>query len=268
MKKISFLIFLIFFTFQSYSQEKKRIYVDENYKEISFEKFNFKYRSELFDIINAETSTSLYRKLRFKIFFGNLNQFKKSQLNKFYYKKFRIDSTKIWLIHYTDSLPNIKFMPKKSGVFMLDSLGNNIGKVLNKKEFEDKVIKRSNYSIKINLKSRHRHVLSYEDYDEIISKEQQEYNKVNDLLLLHFYNFNKGYPVSNKKNQWLKDLNLIIRKTFSDGISMYKILIIHPNGDYYAGSCSSCFTDEKKLLKLKSFKKAKKKWYKRLNRFN
>jgi len=268
MKQIFFGVLIILSIFQSYSQEKKRIYVDENYKVISFEKFNFKFRTELFEITNAETSTSLYKKLRYKIFFGSLNQLKKSQLNKFYYKKFGIDSTKIWIIHYKDSLPNIKFMPKKSGVIMLDSMGNDIGKVLSKKEFKDRIVKRSKNSIKINNSARHRRVLSYEDYDEIISKEQLEPNKVNDFLLLYFYNVNKGYPVLNSKNQWLEDLNMILRKTFSEGITMYKFLIIHPNGDYYASSCRNCFIDEKKLLKLKSFKKAEKKWSKTLKRFN
>ena len=69
MKKIFYIVCIVLIPFASRAQEKKRIYVDENYKVINFQKYIKKSQSKLFCVINVKTDTALFKKLRFKEFF-------------------------------------------------------------------------------------------------------------------------------------------------------------------------------------------------------
>jgi len=268
MKFFSLISFFILLSFQLYAQSKKIIYVNENYDIIDFHEFNRKLKSDLFFIAHVENDTAMYKKLRFKVFFGKLNSQKKSQLNKLLYMRNRIDSTKIWLIHYIDSLPNPELMPKKSGIVILDSLGHEKGAVLTRKEFENSIVKNTNNSIKVKATVKHKHVLSYEDYTTRILSEIKTYNKFDNSILLHFYNFNNGFPVNTDELICLKDYNLSLRKTFTDGMRVYKKIIIYPDGDFCLGSFGNNYMDEKRLLKYRSFKKVEKKWNKKRKQYN
>jgi hypothetical protein len=239
MKKVFFTILITLITFQSYSQELKRFYVDETYKEITFQKFNKKLESQLFFTVTAINDTAIVKKLRFKEFFGHLG-IKKKQLNKLFAKRFDIDSTKIWLIHYMDSLPDVTKMAKKSGVVYIDS-----------------------------SKRRHKHVMSYLDYRKIIPRETKKYRNLKKVSLLHFYNFNKGYLQKDiELEKWYKDSNLILKSIFTDGMKMYKTIVIHPNGKFYVRIVRKLFSEERKLLKYESFNRQEKKWRKKLERYN
>ena len=265
MKKIFYIVCFVLIPFASRAQEKKRIYVDENYKVINFQKFTKKSQSKLFYVINAKTDTALFKKLRFKEFFGKLDLKKKNQLNKLFQKRFKIDTTKIWLIHYIDSLPNIKEMPNKSGIVFLDSLDNEEGEILNKKEFEKTIISRNVNSINISLPKKHKHVISFEDYKKIVLNEIKKYQKFKNIYLLHFYSFNKGYPLNDiDSEKWYKDYNLILKRTFTDGMKMYKTIIVYPNGDFYLNT----YGEVKKVLSSNKFSKEKRKWEKQLEKYN
>ncbi len=233
-----FITLIIFISFQSLAQVRKFIYVNEKYEEIDFNTFSRKVQSELFFVSEVENDTAVFKKIRFKEFYGDLTNRKKSQLNKLFLKKFNIDSTKIWFIHYQDSLPNIQLMPEKSGIIYLDS-----------------------------FKIRHRHVMSYEDDKKIIPRELKEYKKVKNLSLLHFYGINKGYPAITEEYKWFKDYNLILKKTFTDGMKMYRAIIIYPNGNFVVYAINKPPFEIKKLLNFKSFKKAEKKWRRKYEKY-
>ena len=233
MKKIFILSVFIFHFFVSHSQEKKTVYVDENYQIVSRKEFNKKNRSKLFYITNLDLDTAFYKKLRYKEFFGKLDFKKKHQLNKLFQSRFKIDTTKIWVIHYIDSLPNVKEMPKKSGIVFLDS-----------------------------IKVKHKHVVSYEDYRKGISKEKKQYNKFKDVELIHFYEFNKGYPKKDiESDHWYHDNIKMLKRIFTDGMKMYKVIILFPNGDFCLNPYG--YDKVKKILKKKKYYKEKKKWEKK-----
>jgi len=104
MKKIFLITLTLIITIRSNSQEKKHIYVDENYKEISLKEYRKKVQSKLFFAAIIENDTAIFKKVRYKEFFGNLNVNKKSQLNRLFYKRYNVDSTKVWLIQYKNIL--------------------------------------------------------------------------------------------------------------------------------------------------------------------
>lgn len=276
MKFVLILSFLLLITLNLFSQSKEIIYVDENYKTINFKTFRKRLNSRIFQIsTTVENDTAIFKKLRFKEYFGNLGK-KKSQLNKLYNQRYNIDSTKIWMIHYIDSLPNVNKMPKESSLELIDSegrkilIGNSeydrlIEQQLRKFPIKDSIIYKGRT---VALASRHTHISSYSDYNKNILKEIDRIKKHKKVSLFHFYNINKGFPVEDIKNFWVKDENEILKNSFSDGQFKYPYLIIYPNGDFYTSHYFKRFSDEKKLFNHKRFKKMKKKWLKEVRKLN
>lgn len=259
-KSFTFLLIIIFLSIQGYSQDKEIIHIDENYKEISLSEFERKTNLDFFVIATTTNDTAIYKKVRFREYFGKLNLKKKHQLNKLLYKKHNIDSIKIWLIHHTDSLPSKNKFYIKSGIILLDSLGNEYGEVMSIKDFNSKHAKRL-YKQSLNDNRIVKSVRSYEDYKKIAVNEKKEFGRLNNVELLHFYNFNKNYPLENDKFNWVQDTNLIFQKIFTDGNRMYMNLIVYPNGDFYAHSGRAPLWKQKKLLKRRLYNKLKKEWF-------
>ena len=108
----------------------------------------------------------IYKKLRYKEYFGRLSKKNKGQLNKLFNSRYKIDSAKKWLFHYIDSLPNKEKMPKISGVIIYDSVETKKSLFLSKKVFK------KNYRKYIN--SKHRHVMSYDEFQDNIRKEKNK----------------------------------------------------------------------------------------------
>tara|TARA_B100000787_G_C16079960_1_gene243966 strand:- start:465 stop:692 length:228 start_codon:yes stop_codon:yes gene_type:complete len=67
-----------------YSQQPKTVYVDEGYDEITKNKFNKLLKSNLYDIAETIRDTAIFKKLRYKEYFGKLSQSNKSKLNKLF----------------------------------------------------------------------------------------------------------------------------------------------------------------------------------------
>jgi len=152
---------------------------------------------------------------------------------------YAIDSTKTWLIHYQDTLPNPKIVSKNSKIRYLNA--NHI----------------SNKRIK-NLK----------DYHKIIPKQKSAYSKCEDLALLYFYDVQNDYPIKTKSYQWHQDKGLLIKKLFNDGMKAYKTIIIHPNGDFYMTATRKTKNELKNILVVKKYKKTKKKTIKKFDKLN
>jgi len=273
MKFFFFLLFLLSINLNVSSQSKEIIYVNENFEKIDFETYTKRLNSKLFLTSLVENDTTVLKKLRFKEYFGNLGK-KKSQLNKLYQRRYSIDSAKIWLIHYIDSLPNVTKMPQKSSMLLIDSEGQEVlisnseysrlyNQQLRKCATHDSIIYKGNT---VTLGGRHNHISSYSDYKKNTLKEISSFKKHKKVSLYHFYNFNKGFPIHEINNFWIKDENQILKNTFSDGQLQYKFLLIHPNGDFYASHYFKFLSEQNKLLKYKFFKRAERKWLKRVKK--
>lgn len=258
-KKEIVIILLFFLSGLAYSQISKTIYVDENYREINIIDFNKKLKSDLFYSIIAKNDTAIFKKLRFKEYFGKIKKNKKEQLNKFFYNKYKIDSNKVWLIYYTDSLPKLNDRFKKSNLHLIDTLtAEDI--IIRNKRYRGKIVKPSD-SLRpytIALKDSFRKVAVHSHLQESWRKKEKEYKNIKNVTLMHFYNFNKGYPKKDIiSEKWLKDENHLLRNIFSDGMMQYPIIIIYPNGDFYL---NYHYKKLKKILNHKKYLRYKHKW--------
>lgn len=256
--KNSILFYILFSSviFKINSQHKKIIYVNEAYKITTFLKYKKKLNSKLFDIAIVENDSAIFKKLRYNQYFGKLNKLKKSQLSKLLHKRYKIDSSKVWLIHYIDSIPNIKKMPEESGVEFIDSLGRATGIFLSNKKLK------SDY--KKHPYTGHMHTQSAKDFIKGIKKEKEKIR--NHIELLHFYNFNKGFPTK-KLNElkYYEDQQNLISNLFSDKLKKFPVIILHPNGEFYVAQKNN-FKKERRMLKKPYFNKKKKKWLNIINK--
>ena len=253
MKNLITPIFYFLMITNIYSQEPKTIYVNESYDEITKEKFDKLFKSNLYDIAETTRDEKIYKKLRYKEYFGRLSKKNKDQLNKLFNLRYKIDSTKKWLFHYIDTLPNKEKMPKISGVFVYDSIETK------KTFFLSKKVVNNNYKKYMN--SKHRHVMSYDEFQDKIRKEKKKISKK--TVFTHIYNQNKGIPKEFlKEMNYYKDNIPVFRNIFSDGMKNYNTILIFPNGNYYLVHNYN-ISNVKKLLQSSFYKKRKKNWLKK-----
>ncbi|WP_144895026.1 hypothetical protein [Lutibacter sp. Hel_I_33_5] len=266
------IILLIFFCSAKsilLSQSKKIIYVDENYEFVNFSKYKKKFNSELFEVVILSNDTATFKKLKFKEFLGRIGGSKKSQLNKLLSKRYSVDTNKVWLFHFLDSVPNIKKMPNKSRIKCLDS---TISWLYTNKGKRKKLITSNRNGGKKNMVKhrciKHKHLISLKDYIKKINDENKNINKNTELI--HLYKLNKGFP----KNQlntynYFEDKTSILSNIFNDGIKSFKTIIIYPDGNYYTSNFNSNhFNKEKKLTRKKTYKRYKRQWNKKLASVN
>lgn len=259
MKRI-IILFLILSSYQLLSQSKKVIYVNENYKKISKKEYQKKLKSKLFDIATTVKDTVILKKLRFSEFYGQLEETKRKQIFKLFHKRFHLDTTKVWVIHYIDSVPDKKKMPLKSGLEFIDSKGKLTGIFLTQNEFKNSYGK---YPYK-----RHRHRTSYSDYIKGLKTENNKYKNSKGIELIHLYKTNKGFPNEElKKHNYYKDKLSFFKKFFTDGLKLYTSVLIYPDGNFYASKFHYHNANfEKKLAKEKIYNRKKNKWLKKLKK--
>lgn len=231
MKKIFLLIAYVFLSNIGYSQTKDTIYLNASYKEIAKTEFQERIRSNLFYTANIKGDSVFYMKLRYKQYYGKLESSKKNQLNKIFASRFQIDTTKTWLIHYIDTLFKKSINPKLKHIRDRDI-------------FMDSVCY-------INL---------IRNIDYSVNKKTRKFKKFKKTELIHFYGFNKGYPIEEiEYGKWYKDQNKIVKKIFNDGIRHYNTIIIFPNGDF----CLDPWPIQvKRILNRRGYLKEKKNWLK------
>jgi len=261
MKKTSVILILILLSLKVYSQDKKIILLDEKYKEIGFDEFNKKAQTDFFYVAIISTDTAVFKKLRFKEIYGKLNSRDKYQLDSLLQKKRNIDTTKVWVIHYKDSLPDVKKMRKKSGIIIIDSTGKEKSKILSWDQYKRNKIGKKGYG------RLRKYVTSYKDFKKGFNREKKYLRNQKKIELLHFYNINKGYPLDDDEFNWMKDTNQILRKIFTIGVQMYKTIVLHPDGNFYVITHNDSLDKQKKAISLHSFKKSKKIWLKEYDKF-
>ncbi|MDY0779921.1 hypothetical protein [Tenacibaculum sp. IB213877] len=246
MKETILLILLIFLNLTSFSQKKQEstIYLNENFDKITYKKFKEKLNSHFFARTWAEKEGKKIIKLRYLDYYGKLGSLKKSQLNKLYYQKFKLDTTKVWLIHYIDTLPKV-------------NPNGSIKLTKHNKRLKHLVLGRNDPDKTYSVKSK--------SLKKAASKQKKYYNiKGNHFNFLYFYNIDKGFGKFDK-TLFLKDYNQILKKSFSDGLVTFETIIIHPDGQFYMSWHPLYKKDEIKLTNYKYYEKEKIKW---LNNFN
>lgn len=265
MKKILLFIAVIFLLKSGYSQSKKTIYLNDLYDPISLEEFERKVNTNFFTNATFSNDTAIFHKLRYREYFGKIECKKKIQLNKLFSNRYNVDTTKVWLIHYKDSLPDISKMSKKAGYIILDTLGNELTGILSWNEYVHSD-KRKGWN-----RYLYKYLESYENFKKGIDFEKRYLKKKNKFEFLHLYGINKGYPVGLDNFNWLEDSGGVIPKVFSDGLLAYKQIVVHPDGNFYAITYSDSLDLQKRKLKYKSFLRAKKIWlreYELLKKWN
>ncbi len=228
-------ILLCVISFNTHGQYKNIEYLDTDKQRINFEEFSKKKNLEGIKVklyVADNGNNILYKKLTFTKCFGTLNPTEKEQLNKYFYSRYQIDTTKTWLIHYVDSLPSPEKMPEKSGIVYTDS-----------------------------TKTKHKHLYSFKDYHSSFKTEKKRFKKYKECSLLHFYINDNDYPMDIDNIHWCKDEHRMLKSLFFKEIDYYSTIIIHPNGEYYLSKYSH--RSEDRLLRFKIFRKEKERWDKK-----
>lgn len=240
-----FAIFL--FCLSGIAQETPVVYVDENFKPISEVEFQLKLKADYFSEAKIPGDSVVYKKLFFNQYFGTLDQTKKSEIQKLFYSRLNLDTTKIWVIHYGDTLPDITTLSKRTYIEYLPKYQTEESfeavRKLNRNSFTD------TKSIEAALQLvTHKHHRSFKSSQRNIRRELRAYRKHKNALLLHFFNVNQGYPTNHRGVVWLKDHYKVIRKTFNDGAYNYKFIILYPNGDFFVSYKQLPYEKESKYL--------------------
>lgn len=183
--------------------KKDTIYSDENNQIIDKRVFNFKSNSSLYYGIRFEYDTIVLKRLRFSYLFGKLEESNKNQLFKLLAKRNAVDTTKLIVIHYSDTLKSLKEFPEKPKI------------VLNSDS------------------TSHRHVASYKQFIRTHKTCVNGFKHNKKANIYHFYGFNNGHPEKYKKYTWQKDHFKLIAKMFTDNYKRFHTVIMHPNGNFF-----------------------------------
>lgn len=242
---MKFLLFLlIFFTqTQVFSQIVKQsnikhikdtIYADENDDVIDKRLFNYKFNSTIYYGFRFETDSVVLEKLRLSHLFGTLEATKKEQLFKFLTSRNHVDTTKIMVIHYQDTLKRITDFPKENKI------------VLSKD------------------RSSHYHVLSHKSFIKLHKDCVKTFKRNKKTNIYHFFSVNTGHPLTYEECHWEKDNINLINNMFRDNYRRFSTIVIHPNGNFYCYN----FNDDGENFKVYQDIIKDKKWDEHMNEFS
>lgn len=224
------LFFVALFNLSFSQHAVNDVYLDETNKIIDERTFELKALSSVYYSMDFIFENRKYHKLRFEYFLGKIPDTKKSQLFKLLYQRHKIDTTKLLLIHYTDTLKSIDQFPKKNMiVYNADS-------------------------------TSHEHLISHKQFVKNHKKCIKDHKRYKNLNVLHMYEHNNGHPDKFDEVVWYKDDLGIIKKLFNDGVFKYYYILIKPDGSFYLENTYYNRGLYKDLLK-------NKKWDKHLTEF-
>lgn len=248
MKKLVIILFCLLFNHLK-AQEKKIVYVDENSNIINFIKYKKKLDSKLFNLSIVSTNTTTYKKLKYNHYFGKLPKRIKTQLSKFYKKRFGLDSSKVWFIHYIDTIQKI----------------DSISKVNNLEHIHIDSKNRNSYSKLISVSPKKIvNNISFNKINKSLKKGDYKY------IFIHFYSHNNGTDEKIlKRNKYFKDHKNVFQFVFKNKINNSSSVVIFSNGEFYIGNQFPIneYGIQHKLLKLTKkpyYDKQKRKWLKKM----
>ena len=255
-KAFVFLYLTVFLSF-SLNSQSKIVYVNEVNKIISQSEFNSKINSPIYQGLKFPLNDSIIiKKIRFKYFFGSLNSKKKKQLFQLLSKRHNVDTSKIMVLHYDDTLKLKSSFPKRNRTVFYDSLGREVN--------VDKISGGYNFRQMTNV-VKHLHQTNYRRFLSEHKKCLRRYSKNKETVILHFFNFNEGHPTEYKGLVWSKDYGSVLKTMFFDAYQSYQSILLYPNGDYYLGYDSDLIN--KNLLDFKNMTKYKNDFITELNSF-
>ncbi|MEM5564473.1 hypothetical protein WNY78_05140 [Psychroserpens sp. AS72] len=222
-----------------YKYQKDTLFLNETNQPIIKKSFNLKLDSPLFSSLRFENDTLVLYKLRFSHLFGKLKISQKHQLFSLLNSRNNVDTTKVMIIHYQDSLKPINEFAKKTGIaYNKDS-------------------------------TTHRHVMSHKTFVVKHKDCVRKLSKRNKSNVYHYFKVNNGHPLEFKKAKWYEDYYGLIDKLFRDSYSRFFTIVIHPDGSFYCKNYNDnngkIFKD---LIKGKRWKLHKKEFEENLNSLN
>jgi hypothetical protein len=257
MRTLLFSLTFILLSFNSFSQ-KKELYYNEKYQRIEKKVFQEKLKSELFRVTSYENDTAKVSKLRYLSFFGTLDSIKNKQLHERLSKLYDLEPTEAWFMHYIPSLPTPSKMPDEDGIIHIDVKAGDSIFVPRKgrKRRAAKNFDQKKYSQK-------RHVFTLESYQESLTTWSNKWRSK--VTFFHIYGKDNGFPTNfSDEVLLLKDPKNIIRRMFNDGLVPYRVIILHPNGDFFV-SGSDLWIPQSKAINYDSYLREKRKWLKRIS---
>ena len=255
LRTFSFLLLAFLFSFQLFGQ-KKELYYNEKYQPIEKSVFKKKLKSELFQVTSYENDTAKVNKLRYLSFFGTLDSIKNKQLHERLSQLYSLNPNEAWFIHYIPSLPTPRKMPDEEGIMYIDVKAGDSIFVPRRKRRSSKNIDRKKYGYS-------RQVFTLENYQESLLRWSDKLSSK--VTFFHVFGKDNGFPTNfSDEVLLLKDPKNIIRRMFNDGQVPYRVIILHPNGDFFV-SIPDLWIRQSKVLNYKSYLKEKKKWLTRIS---
>lgn len=219
---------------QQYRYSKDTIYEDENGNSIDKRLFNYKFDSSIYHGYKFEEDKNVLLKLRLSYLFGELESTKKVQLFKLLASRNNIDTTKIMVIHYEDTLKRIVDFPKE------DSM------VFNKD------------------RTQHTHIHTHKSFIFHIKQCIRNFKRNKKSNVYHFFGVNKGHPLIYEKCELYEDNFGLINNMFRDQYKRFKTIIVHPSGKFY---CIN-YSDGRKSIDIYKDIIKDKKWDEHMSEFS
>ncbi|APY10037.1 hypothetical protein BWZ22_01725 [Seonamhaeicola sp. S2-3] len=207
------------------------IHIDENGKSISANVFKTKISSSIYHGVRYDTDSLVLQEIKYNYRFGKLLPNAKKQLFQLLSLRHQIDTTRILMIHYIDTLRAVSEFPKKSSTILYDSLNQEIKSV-------QKTITYPLGGVKIDLSNNQKvykqeHVLNYRDFINSYKRCYRRYRKYKQVSVFHFYDYNNGHPNELKKLKWFQDYGGVLKKLFFNEKSRGYNVIIKPSGEFF-----------------------------------
>lgn len=220
-----FFVFFIFHVFNFVYAQLDTIYFDENKEPISRSYFYKKCKSRPYQCLRYTTDSIVVEKLKLLYLFGELEPVAKTQLFKLFHNRNRIDTNKVQIIHYNDTL-------RKASEY--DKGGN----------------------VEYKYVFGHEHLNTYRGFIRAHSQCIKNYKRYCERAqVLHFYKINNGHPTSYKDHVWYEDNGGLISKLFLGKFNKTQRMIIRPNGEFFVGYEQYFLIED--LIEKKKWDKAK-----------
>ena len=180
---------------------KDTIFIDEDQINIDNIIFYKKLNSTQYFANVYESDQNVFAQLQWTHYFGALSQSQKPQLFQLLHKSYHVDTTKVMVLHYLDTLKSASTYPKRDKIVEIDE-------------------------------KRHKHVITYKTFLKQHKNCIRKFRKNKEAEVYHLYSVNGGHPDQVKNMLWYRDFQNKIKLLFKKNFQTPYTIIIHPNGDY------------------------------------
>ncbi|MDO1501010.1 hypothetical protein Q2T40_12790 [Winogradskyella maritima] len=186
----------------NYHNEKSNSYYDEDNNQIDKSTFKKKTETKLFYELRIAEGRNVYYKTQWSFYFDSFSNIEKQQLFKFLSSRASIDTSKIVVVHYRDSLKAIFLFDKRPGIENLPG-------------------------------GRHRHKMTHRMFVKEMKNCLKKFKRNKASNVYHYYSYNDGHPSKIDNMEWFKDSGGLFQNLFRRNIKSPRTIVIHPNGNYF-----------------------------------